>query len=129
MAGTIQSTHYTVCITDYGKSTGTKTLNRPKDKASYLLHWTDDVQPNLGEGISRTSSNRAKLHELLVKQGQTPPMREWIRAETKKEALRFASNRYPTATSITYITQVNDTTTSRRRVSNRGSADQTPSQQ
>lgn len=81
-------------------------MNKPFQKASFILQWMDDTPPNLGEGVSRTSSSRAKLHELLIKEGSTPPMREWLRADSKKQALLFARNRYPNATSITYITVV-----------------------
>lgn len=81
-------------------------MNKSNQRVSYILQTLDDIPPNLGEGISRTSSNNAKLHELLIKQGKTPPIKEWIRATSKKEALQFAANRHPTATSITYIALV-----------------------
>lgn len=67
------------------------------------FQWVDDNKPALGEGLSRTSSRKAQLHEIQVSFAGTPPMKEYLRAVGKAQAIKFARNRYPNATSINYI--------------------------
>ena len=78
----------------------------PNGKASQSIapfQWVDDNKPALGEGLSRTSSKKAQLHEIQVVFAGTPPMKEYLRAVGKAQAIKFARNRYPNATSINYI--------------------------
>lgn len=70
---------------------------------NYVLQWREDHGAALGEGLSRTSSTRARLFEVLVEYNGMQPMREWLRATTPKQAVKFATNRYPTATKVTLI--------------------------
>ena len=65
--------------------------------------WNDDDRPVLGEGISRTSNSKAKLHEIRVLFTGAPSIKEFLRAENKKQALKFAKNRHPQAIQIDYI--------------------------
>jgi hypothetical protein len=67
-----------------------------------MLTWDDDpARPNLGEGISRTSSPAAALWSVDVGFDKGPGMRTTVRAKSKGEAKKFTRNRYPTATIIT----------------------------
>lgn len=59
------------------------------------LQWDLDRDRKLGEGVSRTSSERAKLFELQVWLPGQGAMRDLIRAESLKQAIEFAENRYP----------------------------------
>ena len=70
---------------------------------NYVMHWREENGAALGEGLSRTSSPRAKLFEVVVVYKGERPMHEWLKACSKKEALKFASNRYPKAVQITVI--------------------------
>lgn len=68
-------------------------------KASFMLQWQDDDQPNLGEGISRTSSSSAALWSVdVVIGGKT--MKTTIRALNKTQAIKFTNNRYPNNTKV-----------------------------
>ena len=69
-------------------------------KSNYMLQQQELQEPVVGLGLTRTNDPKAKLYELTVKFNMARPMREWIRATSKKEAIKFATNRYPTATSI-----------------------------
>jgi hypothetical protein len=75
---------------------------RGKD-CNFTLQWADDERPNLGDGVSRTSDPRSALWEIAVAFGAARPMKEYIRAVNNKQAIKFAKNRYPKATSITVI--------------------------
>lgn len=59
------------------------------------LQWEEDREVQLGEGVSRTSSERAKLYELRIWLPGQGPMRDLVRAESLKQAIEFAQNRYP----------------------------------
>ena len=71
---------------------------------NYVMHWREEHGAALGEGLSRTSDPRAKLFEVVVRYNGQQPMREWLKACSRKEALKFATNRYPKALQITVIT-------------------------
>lgn len=74
-------------------------MNRGKD-VLFALQWDDEDKPNLGEGISRTTNNRAVLWDVLVVLNGKP-MLTTVRATSKAEAIKFSKNRHPKATSIT----------------------------
>lgn len=78
-------------------------------KASFgcVLAWDDDVRPNLGEGISRTTSASAVLWRVDVRIGGLPPMKTTVLANNKTQARKFTENRYPKATTITVIGKAN----------------------
>jgi hypothetical protein len=59
------------------------------------LQWEEDREVQLGEGVSRTSSEKAKLFELRIWLPGQGPMRDLVRAESLKQAIEFAQNRYP----------------------------------
>ena len=59
------------------------------------LQWEEDREVQLGEGVSRTSSEKAKLYELRIWLPGQGPMRDLVRAESLKQAIEFAQNRYP----------------------------------
>lgn len=59
------------------------------------LQWEEDREVQLGEGVSRTSSERAQLYELRIWLPGQGPMRDLVRAESLKQAIEFAQNRYP----------------------------------
>jgi len=59
------------------------------------LQWEEDREIQLGEGVSRTSSEKAKLYELRIWLPGQGPMRDLVRAESLKQAIEFAENRYP----------------------------------
>jgi len=75
---------------------------------AYVIHWREENGGAAGEGISRTSDPNARLFPITVEYKGMQPMREWIKATTKEEALKFANNRYPTATKITLNPKTND---------------------
>lgn len=76
-------------------------MTKPRGKdCAFVLTWSDDNQPNLGDGVSRTSDPRSSLWEVHVWFGGGRPMKESIRAINNKQALKFAKNRYPSATEI-----------------------------
>lgn len=72
---------------------------RGKDVA-FALTWQDDETPSLGEGISRTSDKNAPMWAVTIQIPGQMPIKEVIRAHTRKEAKLFATNRYPKASSI-----------------------------
>jgi hypothetical protein len=76
-------------------------VKRGRD-CSFTLHWNEESAPNLGEGISRTSKD-VPLYRVLVVFPGNKPMKELIRAANKREAAKFAGNRYPQAVSIEVI--------------------------
>lgn len=79
-------------------------MTKPRGKdCAFVLTWADEEQPKLGDGISRTSDPRSRLWEINVWFGGNKPMRESIRALSKKQAIQFAKNRYPKATEIKLI--------------------------
>lgn len=59
------------------------------------LQWDLDRDRKLGEGVSRTSAEKAKLFELMVWLPGQGAMRDLIRAESLQQAVEFAENRYP----------------------------------
>jgi len=62
-----------------------------------VLQWKEDFEKSqrLGEGRSRTSSERSELFELMIWIGGQGAMRDLIRAESLQQAIQFAQNRYP----------------------------------
>jgi hypothetical protein len=59
------------------------------------LQWEENRDRMLGEGVSRTSAENAKLFELTIWLGGQGAMRDLIRAESLQQAIEFAKNRYP----------------------------------
>jgi len=59
------------------------------------LQWEENRDLKLGEGVSRTSSEKAKLFELQIWLAGQGAMRDLIRAESLQQAIEFAKNRYP----------------------------------
>jgi len=59
------------------------------------LQWDLDRDRKLGEGVSRTSSERARLFELQIWLPGQGAMRDLVRAESLRQAIEFAKNRYP----------------------------------
>jgi hypothetical protein len=54
-----------------------------------------DPDLRLGEGRSRTSSDKAQLFELKIWLPGQGAMRDLVRAESLQQAIEFAQNRYP----------------------------------
>ena len=54
-----------------------------------------DPEIQLGEGRSRTSSEKADLFELKIWLPGQGAMRDLVRAESLQQAILFAQNRYP----------------------------------
>lgn len=59
------------------------------------LQWETDREVRLGEGISRTSADKTQLFELQIWLPGQGAMRDLVRAESLKQAIFFAENRYP----------------------------------
>jgi hypothetical protein len=59
------------------------------------LQWETDREVRLGEGISRTSADKTQLFELKVWLPGQGAMRDLVKAESLKQAIFFAENRYP----------------------------------
>jgi hypothetical protein len=59
------------------------------------LQWELDRDRKLGEGVSRTSAENAKLFELQIWLPGQGAMRDLVRAESLQQAIEFAKNRYP----------------------------------
>lgn len=59
------------------------------------LQWDENPEVQLGEGVSRTSSEKAKLFELRIWLPGQGAMRDLVRAESLQQAIEFAQNRYP----------------------------------
>ena len=70
------------------------------DKSNYMLQQQELRDSVVGLGLTRTEDPNSKLHRIIVRFTGARPMTELIRATTKAEALKFATNRYPTATNI-----------------------------
>lgn len=64
------------------------------------LTWNETDGVRFGEGISRTSAEKAKLFELMIQLPHQRPMRDLVRAESLEQALDFAKNRYPNCTVV-----------------------------
>ena len=62
-----------------------------------VLQWQEEFEKSqrLGEGRSRTSSERSELFELQIWLAGQGAMRDLIRAESLQQAILFAENRYP----------------------------------
>jgi len=68
------------------------------DFSSFLFQNDETVCPNLGEGISRPRpQDQVKPYRILVKIPGSLPMKTTLNAPSPSEALRYASNRWPTA--------------------------------
>jgi hypothetical protein len=69
-------------------------------KSNYMLQQQELREAVVGLGLTRTEDPNSKLHRITVRFAFARPMTELIRATSKAEALKFATNRYPTATNI-----------------------------
>jgi len=69
-------------------------------KSNYMLQQQELRDAVVGLGLTRTEDPNSKLHRIVVKFDAARPMTELIRATSKAEALKFATNRYSTATNI-----------------------------
>ena len=69
-------------------------------KSNYMLQQQELTEAIVGLGLTRTEDPNSKLHRITVRFAFARPMTELIRATSKAEALKFATNRYPTATNI-----------------------------
>ena len=69
-------------------------------KSNYMLQQQELREAIVGLGLTRTEDPNSKLHRITVRFAMARPMTELIRATTKAEALKFATNRYPTAVNI-----------------------------
>jgi hypothetical protein len=76
---------------------------------NYVLTWEEDHRPTLGEGLSRSASKLAPFYKVDITFPGMRTMKEWIRASNKREALKFCTNKYPTATDIIVIGRSNPT--------------------
>ena len=68
-----------------------------------LLQWrTDDAETgSYGEGISRPRQNaRVKDFTVLITMPQAKPIKWHTRAESKRAAAKYASNRWPQAVTV-----------------------------
>lgn len=69
------------------------------EKRTFLPMMWLEGEPNLGEGVSRPKAKaRTKLFNVLVTFSSARPMRMTLQAETKRHAMKYASNRWPEAT-------------------------------
>lgn len=71
----------------------------PHPMDNVVLNWGSTEHPGLyGEGLSRPRSGaRTREFRLRVKQPGAKAMTWYTRAESKKHALRYATNRWPGA--------------------------------
>ena len=69
-------------------------------KSNYMLQQQELRGAVVGLGLTRTEDPGSKLHRITVRFAMARPMTELIRATSKAEAIKFATNRYPTATNI-----------------------------
>lgn len=68
-------------------------------KPTFLPMMWLEGEPNLGEGVSRPKHKaRTRAFSVLVTFTSAKPMRMTLMAETKKHAIKYASNRWPEAT-------------------------------
>ncbi len=73
--------------------------NRDRIKTALEALSPAEEEPNLGDGISRPQPNaRTREYRLLIYFQKAKPMKVSLMAETQKHALKYASNRWPTAT-------------------------------
>ena len=65
-----------------------------------VLHFRDDTpQANLGEGVSRPKpGDSVKTFTVRVQFPNAAPMKATLQARNKREALKFARNRWPDGT-------------------------------
>ena len=70
------------------------------NKSNYMLQQQELREAIVGLGLTRTEDLNSKLHRITVSFSSARPMTELIRATSKAEALKFATNRYPAATNI-----------------------------
>jgi hypothetical protein len=69
-------------------------------KSNYMLQQQELREAVVGLGLTRTEDPKSKLYRITVRFTHARPMAELIRATSKAEALKFATNRYPTAINI-----------------------------
>lgn len=73
--------------------------NERKTDFAVVLTWFNVEQPNLGEGISRPHRDqRTRPYRLRVRRPNEQPMLITLPAPNQREALRYAKNRWPSAT-------------------------------
>ena len=65
-----------------------------------VLHFMDDTPPaNLGEGVSRPKpGDSVRAYTVMVRFPNAAPMKATLHARNKREALKFARNRWPNST-------------------------------
>lgn len=74
-------------------------MSERKTDFAVVLSWFNVEQPNLGDGISRPRPDqRTKPFRLKVRRPNEQPMTVTLQAPNKREALRYAQNRWPSAT-------------------------------
>lgn len=62
----------------------------------------------MGEGITRTSDPDAIMYDLILNFKEMMPLRITLLATSKKQAIKFAKNRCPTALSIILLNNTRD---------------------
>jgi hypothetical protein len=72
-------------------------------RENYVLTWQEDDRPVIGEGLSRTANMTDPLWLVDVEFGAGPRMKSTVRAANKRDALKYAKNRHPKASSINVI--------------------------
>lgn len=69
-----------------------------KTDFAVVLSWFDVEQPNLGDGVSRPMpGQRTRPYRLKVRRANEQPMFITLSAPTRRDALRYAQNRWPGA--------------------------------
>lgn len=69
-----------------------------------VLHWKDPNPPVIGAGVSRPKEGQqTRDYTLMVWFAGTKPMRVVLPAPSGREARKYASNRWPSATKIDLI--------------------------
>jgi hypothetical protein len=64
-----------------------------------LLHWREEDNGRYGDGISRPKASvRARPFVVIVYKPGAMPMTVTMRAENKTAAIKYAQNRWPSAT-------------------------------
>ena len=64
-----------------------------------LLQWADQPEGSYGEGISRPrSGSKTREFRLIVYPKGARPLTWITRAETKRDAIKYAQNRWPSCT-------------------------------
>jgi len=68
------------------------------DMRNVCLHWETNTQAKLGEGVSRPRpKDRTRPYTLMVRHHNEQRMKVTLQAPSKRDALRYAQNRWPNA--------------------------------